>query len=171
LRLYHYVGPKLIAERSGSVVRGVPVASPADVIQWITSSDQTPDVTGSVAATFVVDEPGRLLIADRHSEHVACAGGRPVRSAGEICFAVAGDRIAVTRVSNHSTGYCPEPESWPEVVGALRASGLEPTDGFDPACIFRRCVACGERSVVKDQVFECLLCRAKLPAEYNCQPV
>ena len=30
-------------------------------------------------------------LADRRSEHVACAGGRPVRSAGEMFFASNGD--------------------------------------------------------------------------------
>ncbi|MEU6730442.1 hypothetical protein ABZ917_42625 [Nonomuraea wenchangensis] len=30
---------------------------------------------------------GVLLLAPRRSEHVACAGGRPVLSAGEISFA------------------------------------------------------------------------------------
>jgi hypothetical protein len=170
LRLYRYVGPKQIAERTGSVVRGVPISSPDDVIRWIQSSGQMPDATGSVTATFVVDESGRLLMADRHSEHVACAGGRTVWSAGEIRVAITGGQISVIRVSNQSTGYCPELDSWPEVVAALRAAGLEPPAGFDPACEFRRCVSCGERSLVKDGAFECLLCGAELPAEYNCQP-
>ncbi|MCI0705006.1 MAG: hypothetical protein L0241_28435 [Planctomycetia bacterium] len=57
-----------------------------------------------------------------------------------------------------------------EVVAALRAAGLEPTEGFDPMCEFRRCLACGSLNLVKCDVFECNVCEANLPREYNCQP-
>jgi len=120
-------------------VRGVPVASPEDIVRWINSTDQSPRASNEVTATFVVNDEGTLLTADRHSEHVACAGNRPVRSAGEMCFALDDARVIVTRISNQSTGYCPEPESWAAVVAALRAARLEPTEGFDPRCEFRRC--------------------------------
>ena len=36
--------------------------------------------------TFVVDEFATLRIADRSSEHIACAGFRPVMAAGELTF-------------------------------------------------------------------------------------
>jgi hypothetical protein len=163
--LYHYVGSRGIAARSGSAVRGAPIRSPADALQWV------PRTSVEVTVTFVVNEAGALLIADRHSEHVACAGGRPVRAAGEMCFAREGARATVTRVSNQSTGYCPEPESWADVVAALEAAGLEPPAGFDPRCEFRRCVAgCGALNLVKGGVFECAVCGAELPREYNAQP-
>jgi hypothetical protein len=71
-----------------------------------------PDANGRVIATFVIDASGTLKVADRRSEHVLCAGGVPVRSAGEVTFAIQADRVAVVAVSNQSTGYCPEPESW-----------------------------------------------------------
>jgi hypothetical protein len=69
--------------------------------------------------TFVVDEQGSLLVADRRSEHVACSGGRPVLSAGEMFFSVSDVGIEVVGVSNQSTGFCPEPESWPAIAAAL----------------------------------------------------
>ncbi|MBN9120138.1 MAG: hypothetical protein J0I06_13395 [Planctomycetes bacterium] len=165
--LYRYVGSCGIA-RCGSDVRGTPVTAPADAAKWITSAggSRTP---AEVTVTFVVTAEGALLVADRHSEHVACAGGRPVRAAGELCLALEGGRVTVTRVSNQSTGYCPEPETWAVVAAALRAAGLEPPDGFDPRCEFRRCEACGALNLVKCGVFECAGCGADLPCEYNAQ--
>jgi hypothetical protein len=162
--LYQYVGSRGIAERVGLTVRGALIISPADAVRWI------PRTSTEVTVTFVVSAEGTLLVADRHSEHVACAGGRGVRAAGELCFALEGARVTVTRVSNQSTGYCPEPESWAEVVVALRAAGLEPPAGFDPRCEFRRCVKCGTLNLVKCDVFECGVCEAELPVEYNVQP-
>ncbi|MBP3957219.1 hypothetical protein J8F10_18310 [Gemmata sp. G18] len=167
--LYHFVGPRAIANRCGPPPRGTPIASPEDVLRWVASNTEGPLVAVEVTVTFVVSEAGTLLIADRHSEHVACAGTRPVRTAGEICFAVHGDAVTVTRISNQSTGYCPEPESWADVVGALRGAGLGPTDGFDPRCEFRRCPKCAALNLVKHAVFECGVCEAELPREYNCQ--
>lgn len=159
--LYRYVGSRSVAERCGYTVRGSPVCAPEDFLPWLESSE--------VTVTFVVNEQGALLIADRHSEHVACAGNRPVRAAGEMTFVRDGGRIAITRISNQSTGYCPEPESWDSVVDALQAVGLEPTGGFDPRCEFRRCLKCRSLNLVKDRVFECAVCETALPTEYNAQ--
>ena len=167
MRTYRYVGPQRIAERIRPEQAGVPIGSPRDVRAWVGNTAQVPS-GGLVIATFVVDAAGILLVADRRSEHVACAGGRPVRSAGEVTFAV-GRSVAVAGVSNQSTGYCPEPASWPAVAAALAAAGLEPPAAFALACEFRRCVACGTLTLVKDGVFECAVCGAHLPAAYNCQ--
>jgi hypothetical protein len=167
MKMYRYIGPKRIADRIGPEPAGVPVRSPDDVRRWVRDAAQGL-VAGSVIATFVVDTFGVLRIADRRSEHVACAGGQPVRSAGEITFAVEAT-VEVVVVSNQSTGYCPEPQSWPAVAAALSAAGLEPPPGFIPACVFRRCPACGNINVVKDDLFECGVCAAELPAAYNCQ--
>lgn len=165
--MYRYVGPRRIADRAPSEPAGVPIRSPADVRGWVRGSDQEL-VAGSVIATFVVDAAGTLLVADRRSEHVACAGGQAVQSAGEITFAV-GRAVEVVAVSNQSTGYCPEPESWPAVAVSLVAAGLEPPDGFSLACVFRRCVGCGSLTLVKGGVFECGTCGAELPPAYNAQ--
>jgi hypothetical protein len=168
--LYRFVGSRELANRAGSTVRGAPITAPADVLRWL-AAGADPLAAGEVTVTFVVTEGGVLLVADRHSEHVACAGGGPVRAAGELSFALGAGRVTVTRVSNQSTGYCPEPESWGAVVGALRAAGLEPPAGFDPRCEFRRCAGCGSLNLVKCGVFECAVCGADLPREYNVQVV
>jgi hypothetical protein len=170
VRLYRYIGPKLIGDRATHAPAGTAIRAAADVARWVRDSGQRPGPDGCVIATFIVDAAGVLLVADRHSEHVACAGRQPVRSAGEITFRVAGGAAEVTAVSNQSTGYCPEPESWPVVVTALSAAGLEPPEEFALACVFRRCPACDSLNVVKDGVFECGVCAADLPAAYNCQP-
>lgn len=117
---------------------------------------------------IVVDAAGILLVADRRSEHVACAGGQPVRSAGELTFAIGHD-VVVVESSNQSTGYCPEPESWPAVATALRGAGLAAPDGFSLPCTFRRCPKCANVTLVKEGVFECGECGTELPAAYNCQ--
>src|SRR6185503_7650273 len=117
------------------------------------------------AATFVVDREGVLRLADRRSEHVACAGGEEVLSAGEIFFA--GRGAEVVEVSNLSTGYCPEPSSWPAVAHALESAGIAHPGRFTAEMIFRRCTACGERNLVKDEVFVCAICDADLPGAWN----
>src|SRR5262245_38567290 len=143
MRLYRYIGPKRIADRATPTPAGTPIRSAADVARWVRESGQQPGPDGCVIATFVVDAAGVLLVADRRCEHVACAGRQPVQSAGEITFRGGGRTVEVAAVSNQSTGYCPEPESWPAVVAALSAAGLEPPEGFALACQFRRCLGCG----------------------------
>lgn len=168
MRLYRYVGPKYLVDRSFAGPSGVPIHSPDNVRAWV--ADTSPErVGGCVVATFVVDSAGDLRLADRRSEHVACAAGQPVRSAGEITFAV-GSTVEVVEVSNQSTGYCPEPESWPAVAEALSGAGLRAPAGFSPACDFRRCVACGSVNLVKGGEFECAVCGQSLPTAYNVQP-
>lgn len=167
MRLYRYVGPDRIADRAGRQLGGVPIHSSDDVLAWIRDTAQELSA-GCVIATFVVDASGTLLLADRHSEHVACAGGQSVRSAGEITFAI-GRQVTVVGVSNQSTGYCPEPESWPAVAAALLRAGLPALEEFTMRCIFRRCSECANLTLVKDAVFECYVCGTDLPADYNCQ--
>jgi hypothetical protein len=167
MRLYQYVGPKRIADRIGPHPTGTPIQSAQDVLAWVRHSHQELS-GGQVTATFVVNEAGGLLVADRRTEHVACAGGGPVRSAGELTFAV-GRSVRVVNVSNQSTGYCPEPETWPVVAVALERAGLEAPAGFELVCEFRRCLACGGITLVKGGVFECGVCGAELPITYNVQ--
>jgi hypothetical protein len=169
MRLYQYVGPKGIADRVRQSLRGTPVHTPEDIRRWALASAQDLVHDGYVTATFVVDSAGTLLIADRRSEHVACAGGKPVRSAGEMTFNLVGASVRVIAVSNQSTGYCPEPESWPAVASALAAARLESPRGFTWSCDVRLCVGCGNRNLVKDGVFECAVCGRELPTVYNCQ--
>ena len=109
----------------------------------------------------MIDLEGYLRIADRHSEHIACAAGGEVLSAGEMGFDA---RTATLKyVTNQSTGYCPEPDSWPAVERALRRIGVEPPDGFTTVLVFRRCPDCGQRNIVKEGIFECGVCGSELP--------
>lgn len=167
MRLYHYVGPRHLADRATSGSPGTPICCAQDVLDWTQDTRQEP-AGGCVIATFVVDSSGLLLLADRCSEHVACAGGQPVLAAGEITFAIT-CRVEIVAVSNQSTGYCPEPESWPVVAEALRRAGLVIPDGFSFVCVFRRCPECGGINIVKDGVFECAVCSCELPERCNVQ--
>jgi hypothetical protein len=169
MKLYRYIGPKHIAQRALSSPPGTAIASDADVLAWIKATSQQVDSDGFVIATFVVDESGVLRIADRRSEHVICAGGGGVRSAGEMTFALDADRLTVVGVSNQSTGYCPEPASWPVVAEALSSAGLTCPAEFTFQCEFRLCPGCESKQLIKDGVFVCSVCGSELPAAYNCQ--
>lgn len=165
--LYRYIGPPEIAARVNAERLGVPIRSPDDVRAWIKGTAQ--DIaSGSVIATFIVDESGLLRIADRRSEHVACAGGRPVWAAGEITFAVTRN-LEVTEVSNQSTGYCPEPSSFEAVAAALDAAGILRPSNYTFACEFRRCERCDTFCLIKDDSFACAVCGGELPVQYNVQ--
>src|SRR3954447_12385452 len=137
-RLYHYVGPEVIRSRSASAPGGRPVSSREDLRAWLDGQDLSGWV-GRIAATFVIDSEGVLRLADRRSEHVACAGGGPVLSAGEMFFSAAGEDLVVEDVSNLSTGYCPEPESWHAVGEALDRIGVRHPGRFTTEVVFRRC--------------------------------
>jgi hypothetical protein len=115
----------------------------------------------------VIDETGTLRVADRSSERVACAGGRPVESAGEIGFRVGKSGAEITTVTNQSTGFCPEPGSWAAVVQAISAIGIPAPASFTTAYEFRKCPACGATNVMKEGIFECAMCEVELPALWN----
>jgi len=169
-RLYHYVGPADILARAKESPSGAYVTSLTALDAWVATTHQRSDATAVIPATFVVDAHGDLRLADRHSEHIACAGGQPVRSAGEIFLARRTDGWEVTEISNQSTGYCPDPESWPQVAAALARIPLPHPGRFTFACIFRRCPLCSQLNLVKDDVFECGVCGADLPTLWNLDP-
>jgi hypothetical protein len=167
-RLYRYVGTADILVHARGQPGGIPVASPADLDAWRAATAPRLAPADPLWATFVVDAAGLLLVADRHSEHVACAGGRPVRSAGEIAFTHSpiSDWL-VSAVTNQSTGYCPEPESWPAVAAALDRIRLPHPGDFTTSFIFRRCPACAQLNLVKEGDFTCAVCGADLPLTWN----
>lgn len=167
MKLYQYVGPPEIAARVQHGPAGVPVHSAVDLRNWVRDTCQGRPTLG-VVTTYVVDASGALLIADRRSEHVACAGGQPVQSAGEMTFSV-GQETEVLEVSNQSAGFCPEPESWPAVAEALLRAEISAPNDFTLRCTFRRCVKCANVTLVKENDFRCGLCSARLPLEYNVQ--
>jgi hypothetical protein len=165
-KLYLYVGPEEIRSRSATGLGGRVIEAPEELRTWLTY--HRPSRAGAlIASIFVIDAEGRLRLADRHSEHVACAGGGPVLSAGEMFFSDEGDVAAVEEVTNLSTGYCPEPESWPVVGDALDRLGVVHPGRFTTEVIFRRCPNCGERNVVKDRWFACQVCGGELPRAWN----
>ncbi|MGW8357960.1 hypothetical protein [Streptomyces wedmorensis] len=166
-RSYRYVGPVELkaAVRPGD--GGRRIGSAADFGDWIAGR--------SVAElaepfTFVVGMDGVLRLAPRRSEHVACASGAMVLSAGEIGFVSEADRWAVSEVSNQSTGYCPEVSSWSEVARALDAVGLRRLSGFTHEVVFRRCPDCQEHNIVREDDFVCVFCGSDLPAAWNVDP-
>lgn len=165
--LYRYIGPSEIGARVRLELLGAPIRSVADVRAWFIATAQ--DLSrGSVIATFIVDESGLLRVADRRSEHVACAGGRPVRAAGEITFSL-GPTIEATEVSNQSTGYCPEPSSFASVADALHAAGISGPTEYTFTCEFRRCTQCEALNLIKDGSYACAVCSVELPTNYNVQ--
>ena len=90
-----------------------------------------------------------------------------MRSAGEMFFLLTAAGVQVAEVSNQSTGFCPEPESWPAVAVALDRLGVPHPGRFTTEVLFRRCEQCGERNVVRDGWFVCGVCGADLPERWN----
>src|SRR5690349_10531027 len=100
-RMYRYVGPRHIAEDVRAGARGAAIRTRADLARANAELARG----GGDALTFVVDDAGVLRVADRRSEHVACAGGGAVYAAGELRAERQFDDIAVVEISNQSTGY------------------------------------------------------------------
>ncbi|WNG57086.1 hypothetical protein F0U59_21680 [Archangium gephyra] len=166
LYAYTYVGPEEIRRSVASFPAGTPITSASDLETWLSAH---PDALAE-GSTYVVDLQGRLRLAPRRSEHVACAGGEEVLAAGEIRFQKTGTSLSVVEVSNQSTGYCPDTDCWAAVALALGRAGVTAPQGFTHAVIFRRCDRCGERTLVKEGWFVCVFCDADLPAGWNLAP-
>ncbi|MCA9716106.1 MAG: hypothetical protein KC468_15610 [Myxococcales bacterium] len=162
LRRFRYVGPAEIRERERDSPAGAVIDHVDDLRAWLATRAPGEEPT----LTYVVTPDGRLRVAERRSEHVACAGGQDVLAAGELTLAEAGP-LRVVELSNQSTGYCPALDCWRALAEALLRVGLPHPDGFTFACEFRRCPACAERNLVKDGWLECALCGAELPAAWN----
>ena len=162
-RLYSYVGPAELRE-PGCEPSGVAITSSAVLADWLAGwgGDELAD-----PFTFTVSADGDLLLAPRRSEHVRCAGGLAVLAAGEIAFGKDRPSWRAVAVTNHSTGYCPAPESWPAIAAALERAGIAHPAGYDPAVVFRRCPACQAINVVRDGHFACSICDEPVPREWN----
>ncbi|MDT0484186.1 hypothetical protein [Streptomyces doebereineriae] len=166
-RVYGYVGPPELRSTVRPDSEGRIIRSAADLDAWL--SGRGPAET-SEPFTFVVALDGLLRLAPRRSEHVACAGGADVTAAGEMGFARAAGRWAVHEVTNHSTGYCPDLDSWQAVGRAVDRAGVEHPGRFTHEVVFRRCEECGERSIVREADFVCVFCGGELPVEWNAGP-
>lgn len=162
MRGFSYVGPEEIRARCAAS-QGAPILTRADLLQWLAEHGDTVTSEGGFA-TYVVDLDGKLLVAPRRTEHVACAAGQAVLAAGEIRFTSDG---CVAEVTNNSTGYCPAEDCWPSVGAALTSAQIPHPHGFTFVAHFRRCPRCGERNLVKDDWYRCALCDGELPMAWN----
>ncbi|MFF3429988.1 hypothetical protein [Streptomyces sp. NPDC002602] len=163
-RNYGYVGPDDLRALVRPGREGRPVRSAADFHDW--ASALTPEELAE-PFTFVVDATGVLRLAPRRSEHVVCAGGERVLGAGEMSFHQESGPWEVGEVTNQSTGYCPDADSWPAVARALDSAGIEHPDGFTHEVVFRRCPVCRRLNVVREEDFVCVFCDGELPQEWN----
>ncbi|OIJ64045.1 hypothetical protein [Streptomyces mangrovisoli] len=163
-RRYRYVGPIELTATVRPGRGGCPIGSAAEFGAWIAKRSAA---ELAEPFTFVVGVDGVLRLAPRRSEHVACAGGDVVLSAGEISFVREPERWAVSEVSNHSTGYCPDVTSWPDVARALDVVGLGRPSGFTYEVVFRRCLVCQEHNIVREDDFVCVFCGSELPESWN----
>jgi hypothetical protein len=166
-REYTYVGPKALLELFPLTSKRMRIVSAEDVRQWIKESEQALGRDRDVTATFIVDLNHQLWIADHHSEHILCAADQNVLSAGEITFIVHPTFIEIMEITNQSTGYCPEPESWLAVETTLATVGLNHPSDFTTAYLFRRCDACGTTNIIKDDWYECAVCQSTLSRDWN----
>ncbi|MEU9443593.1 hypothetical protein AB0D42_22330 [Streptomyces sp. NPDC048304] len=166
-RSYRYVGPEDVKAGIRPGGSGVDVRTGGEFADWAAGRSRE---ELAEPFTFVVRGDGVLRLAPRRSEHVACAGGEPVLSAGEISFREDAGRWAVREVSNQSTGYCPDVDSWPAAAGALDRAGLGHPGRFTHEVVFRRCLTCGQHNIVRDGHFVCVFCDADLPERWNIDP-
>lgn len=163
-RRYEYVGPAEIRDHVRSDIGGRPITSLDDLAAWLNEQGRA---EREDPFTFVIDVNGTLRVAPQRSEHVACAGGDAVLSAGEITFSRDGGRWLVVEISNQSTGYCPDIPSWVAVEAALDRADIHHPGCFTHPIVFRLCLRCRERNIVKDDHFVCALCEAPLPSTWN----
>ena len=77
---------------------------------------------------------------------------------------------SVSDISNQSTGYCPDPDSWPAVAVALNRIDVAHPGDFTHKVAFRRFPACGQLNIVRDGGFACAVCDSPLPAQPNISP-
>ena len=168
LKKYKYVSAEQIKLFVINSSVGDRIKTQSDLKNWIKDTRQQLNDFGLIEATFIIDLEGNLCLADRHSEHIACSGGKNVLSAGEIFIAVNQNRYEVIEITNQSTGFCPEPESWLQVSQALERIPLSHPNRFTLEFVFRRCTQCHQLNIVKENIFICAVCNSKLPFFWNC---
>ncbi|KOU63295.1 hypothetical protein ADK57_22575 [Streptomyces sp. MMG1533] len=154
--------PTVRPDTAGRIVRAAD-----DLAVWLSERGQS---ESAEPFTFVVALDGLLRLAPRRSEHVACAGGDDVLAAGEMGFRRGSGRWTVHEVTNQSTGYCPDLDSWHAVARALDRAGIDHPGRFTHEIVFRRCERCQERSVVREGDFVCVFCGSALPSAWNLAP-
>ncbi|MEL6928526.1 MAG: hypothetical protein AAFO95_07820 [Cyanobacteria bacterium J06600_6] len=166
LKQYRYIGSPEIKDSVANYPIGTRITSQEDLKTWLDNNKESSEY---IVCTFIIDLEGYLRIANRHSEHVACSGGESVMSAGEIFFSLDRNQYQVVEISNQSTGFCPEPESWIWVSQALERIPLIHPGNFTNSFIFRRCIKCNLLNIVKNDSYICADCNAGLPLVWNCE--
>lgn len=166
MQLYHYVGSKNILANVSEERRGQKIRNFEDIKHWVEKTKQK-IINHTLVMTFIINQDMDLVISDRHSEHVVCAGGEPVLTAGEMTFYFEEKTIEVTEISNQSTGYCPKPSSWEVIKIALNRLNIAHPEELTQAFDFRKCDNCQSNNLIKEQVFECAVCGASLSLEWN----
>ncbi|QDV52265.1 hypothetical protein [Gimesia fumaroli] len=164
---YKYVGPAEIKDRALKAPVTPPISTQPELNQRLKELDFESLHNQPLIVTFVIATFGGLKLTDRHNEHVVCASGHNVLSAGEMGFAYQDKNCVIENITNQSTGYCPEPESWHAVDSALDQIGIEHPEYFEPAFDFRRCTQCGQTNLIKDNWFICAVCEGELPKDWN----
>jgi hypothetical protein len=159
---FAYVGPSEVGlDPPGDLVV---LRTSATLSEWL---GRRPRSEHTEPITYVVDLNGHFRLGPRRSEHVACANGEQVLAAGEVSFAKDQRGWAVSEVSNQSTGYCPDLDSWEAVALALDRVRIPHPRGFTNPVVFRRCPRCDQPNIVRDGDFTCALCDAQLPPQWN----
>jgi len=156
---YQFIGNKEFLKLLKPELIGHCIKSVTDVENWIMVTNQKTDMNYEIISTFIIDLDYNLRINDRHSEHVVCANGEPVLSAGEITFELKKSKvIRISQITNQSTGYCPSVKSWDSVKIALNKTKIDFPEFFTTEFIFRICEKCGWINVIKDNYFYCINC-------------
>jgi hypothetical protein len=167
-KFYNYVGSEEIRLGIANYPGGTVIRSLVDLQNWIDNTSDRQTISANlIVATFVVDRNGTLRLAHRHSEHVACAGGESVLSAGEIFISCDREYFEIADITNQSTGYCPELTSWKYVEAALDRIPISHPLYFTTEFTFRCCDRCSQINIVKDNLFICSVCNAILSDEWN----
>jgi hypothetical protein len=167
-KLYNYVGSEEIKLSIINFGIGTVIRSISDIRHWIDDTCDRKTISSNlVIATFVIDMHGELRLADRYSEHIACAGREPVLSAGEIFISWNKKYFEVSEITNQSTGYCPKIESWEHVEIALNKISINHPSCFTSEFIFRHCSSCLQINIIKDNFFICSVCNSNLSHEWN----
>lgn len=167
IRAYKFVGSKSFIPSADAMPERWCILTTADLASWTRQHAEETDGEGLIPATFIIATDEALWIADRRSEHLACARVGDVLAAGEMFFRGRGASLEVARVSNQSTGYCPEPSCWPMVKRVLRRIDVPHPTGFDPCFEFRRCPSCGTICILKYEDDDCPVCNTALPRGWN----
>jgi hypothetical protein len=164
--LYSYVGPKELLELVSDDVDRICISSLSEVHKWLKRTNQILDRNNSVTSTYIIDIKGVIWIGDRHMEHVVCAKGQPVLSAGEITLTI-NETINASFITNQSTGFCPKPQSWKYTKLALEQANIRYPEELSVALEFRICTHCNTINIIKENHFYCAVCDNQLPNDWN----